>query len=338
MSIFDHGATLLPDVVTEAEEERILLRISQAPWMTDLSRRVQHYGYRYDYRQRGVGRHEPAAPFPRWADRHRRQACTAVRWTAARAVHRQRVPPRPGDRHARRSPVLRAGRHLVVPWRRVDDELPAPQPAPLRPRRTGVRRGRPSPASLRALVLRGPARSGLDARHRSRRQRGAQPDANLRDVQDAGAVAPPPFVSVPTARTKPTGRHRGGRQTRGRRSFGGVSGKGTEREPARSSTHRHQPGLTGDTIMAFGVNMAQVLGRLGDDVAINHLASGGRVANMSIATTSPTSTCLAFHDAPCWDSEVDAPDLVIPPSRCTPCSAAERQPHRSRSSDTGSDA
>ncbi len=66
-SIFDHGATLVPDIVTEAEEERILLRISQAPWMTDLSRRVQHYGYRYDYRQRGTGRHDPAAPFPRWA-------------------------------------------------------------------------------------------------------------------------------------------------------------------------------------------------------------------------------------------------------------------------------
>ena len=27
-----------------------------------------------------------------------------------------------------------------------------------------------------------------------------------------------------------------------------------------------------------------MIGRLGDDVAINHLASGGRVANMSIAT------------------------------------------------------
>ena len=67
MTIFDHGATLVPDVVTEAEERRILLRISQAPWMTDLSRRVQHYGYRYDYRQRGTGRHDPAAPFPRWA-------------------------------------------------------------------------------------------------------------------------------------------------------------------------------------------------------------------------------------------------------------------------------
>jgi len=36
--------------------------------------------------------------------------------------------------------------------------------------------------------------------------------------------------------------------------------------------------------MAFGLNMAQVIGRLGDDVAIHNLASGGRVANMSVAT------------------------------------------------------
>ena len=67
MSIFDHGATLVPDVVTEAEEERIMLRIAQAPWMTDLSRRVQHYGFRYNYRGLGNGRHDPAPPFPRWA-------------------------------------------------------------------------------------------------------------------------------------------------------------------------------------------------------------------------------------------------------------------------------
>ncbi len=36
--------------------------------------------------------------------------------------------------------------------------------------------------------------------------------------------------------------------------------------------------------MAFGLNMAQLIGRLGADVTVNHLASGGRVANMSIAT------------------------------------------------------
>ena len=68
MTIFQQGAMIVPDIVTEAEEARILLRIAQAPWMTDLSRRVQHYGYRYDYRQRGAGRHDPAPPFPRWAE------------------------------------------------------------------------------------------------------------------------------------------------------------------------------------------------------------------------------------------------------------------------------
>ena len=34
----------------------------------------------------------------------------------------------------------------------------------------------------------------------------------------------------------------------------------------------------------FGLNRAEVIGRLGADAVINHLASGGRVANMSIAT------------------------------------------------------
>ena len=35
--------------------------------------------------------------------------------------------------------------------------------------------------------------------------------------------------------------------------------------------------------MAFGLNMAQVIGRLGQDAAIHHLPSGNRVANMSVA-------------------------------------------------------
>ena len=34
----------------------------------------------------------------------------------------------------------------------------------------------------------------------------------------------------------------------------------------------------------FGLNRAEVIGRLGADVTINHLVNGGRVANMSIAT------------------------------------------------------
>ena len=35
--------------------------------------------------------------------------------------------------------------------------------------------------------------------------------------------------------------------------------------------------------MAFGLNRAEVIGRLGADVTVNHLVSGGRVANMRIA-------------------------------------------------------
>ena len=36
--------------------------------------------------------------------------------------------------------------------------------------------------------------------------------------------------------------------------------------------------------MPFGLNKASLIGRIGQDVTVNHLASGGRVANLSVAT------------------------------------------------------
>ncbi len=36
--------------------------------------------------------------------------------------------------------------------------------------------------------------------------------------------------------------------------------------------------------MSFGLNKVALIGRIGQDVTVNHLASGGRVANLSIAT------------------------------------------------------
>ena len=36
--------------------------------------------------------------------------------------------------------------------------------------------------------------------------------------------------------------------------------------------------------MAFGMNRVELIGRLGADVTVNHLMSGGRVANLSVAT------------------------------------------------------
>ena len=59
-------ALLVPDFVTPAEERRLLLRIGETPWLSDLNRRVQHYGFRYSYRNPGA--REPATPFPLWAE------------------------------------------------------------------------------------------------------------------------------------------------------------------------------------------------------------------------------------------------------------------------------
>ena len=36
--------------------------------------------------------------------------------------------------------------------------------------------------------------------------------------------------------------------------------------------------------MAYGLNRAQVIGRLGADVTVHHFPTGGRVANLSVAT------------------------------------------------------
>ena len=52
-SIFRDGAVLIPDFITAGEEERIIHSISYGPWLTELRRRVQHYGYRYDYARTG---------------------------------------------------------------------------------------------------------------------------------------------------------------------------------------------------------------------------------------------------------------------------------------------
>ena len=43
------GLTYLENYIQEDEAERLVREIDAAPWRTDLKRRAQHYGYRYDY-------------------------------------------------------------------------------------------------------------------------------------------------------------------------------------------------------------------------------------------------------------------------------------------------
>lgn len=51
--------------VDGAAEQALLERIDTHKWATELRRRVQHYGHRYNYGRRGIN--ESAPPIPDWA-------------------------------------------------------------------------------------------------------------------------------------------------------------------------------------------------------------------------------------------------------------------------------
>ena len=59
-------ARLIDGFVDEHEAERFLAAIDTMPWRTDLKRRVQHYGWRYDYRARAVSTDMDLGPLPNW--------------------------------------------------------------------------------------------------------------------------------------------------------------------------------------------------------------------------------------------------------------------------------
>ena len=55
------------DFVTEAEESSLLGAIDGAAWLGDLRRRVQHYGYRYDYTKRNITEDDKIGELPDWS-------------------------------------------------------------------------------------------------------------------------------------------------------------------------------------------------------------------------------------------------------------------------------
>lgn len=61
------GLTVHDDFVSPEHERALLAAVDAAPWLTSLRRRVQHYGYRYDYKARKVDRDMYLGPLPAWA-------------------------------------------------------------------------------------------------------------------------------------------------------------------------------------------------------------------------------------------------------------------------------
>ena len=61
------GLHYLPEFIGPAREQELLAVIDRQPWLTELRRRVQHYGYRYDYKGRKVTPEMYLGPLPDWA-------------------------------------------------------------------------------------------------------------------------------------------------------------------------------------------------------------------------------------------------------------------------------
>ncbi len=65
------------DFICNDEEQTLIRAVDAADWMCDLKRRVQHYGFRYDYTKRRIGSGDRIGDLPDWitplAERLRRE-------------------------------------------------------------------------------------------------------------------------------------------------------------------------------------------------------------------------------------------------------------------------
>jgi alkylated DNA repair dioxygenase AlkB len=61
------GLIYMPRFLQRHEQVRILEEIDKEPWQNDLKRRVQHYGYKYDYKARAINHSMYVGPLPPFA-------------------------------------------------------------------------------------------------------------------------------------------------------------------------------------------------------------------------------------------------------------------------------
>ena len=62
------GLSYFPDFVSEDIADKLLQHMDSEVWSTELKRRVQHYGYRYDYKARAIHSSDHLGPLPDWLD------------------------------------------------------------------------------------------------------------------------------------------------------------------------------------------------------------------------------------------------------------------------------
>jgi len=60
------GLIYIPEYISQQQENDLIRIIDAQPWITELKRRVQHYGYRYDYKARNITPESKLEPLPEW--------------------------------------------------------------------------------------------------------------------------------------------------------------------------------------------------------------------------------------------------------------------------------
>ena len=60
------GLLLYADFVSPEVEAKILAALELRPWITDIERRVQHFGYRYNYKARRIDETMRVGDLPKW--------------------------------------------------------------------------------------------------------------------------------------------------------------------------------------------------------------------------------------------------------------------------------
>jgi alkylated DNA repair dioxygenase AlkB len=60
------GLSCFHNYISLEEEQNLLAAIDRESWLSDLRRRVQHYGYRYDYKARAVNADMYLGALPSW--------------------------------------------------------------------------------------------------------------------------------------------------------------------------------------------------------------------------------------------------------------------------------
>ena len=69
------GLDYKKDYINEIEHDQLLKQIDKQPWLDDLKRRVQHYGFKYDYKARRVARDMRIGKLPEWLEELAEQLC-----------------------------------------------------------------------------------------------------------------------------------------------------------------------------------------------------------------------------------------------------------------------